>query len=969
MGFKLLRRASAFRATPQTDVSKVNVTAQRFSGSGDGSELDKRASLESTCSSSLSMVSSNDSVARRDRTSANPNDFFKGKYKQVSVIDAKPRIFPREVAYYVLGRPEPSSAKSDGYNEPISEFGSSRRMLVKVQLATAPTADTPGACVMLHFDNKRYIIGNISEGTQRSMTQRKIPLNKAQDLFVSGLIDWRSCGGVIGAILTVADTLASARDAIKQLNKDRKDKGRKEAASTAVSTLNLHGGQNLTHFLATARRFVFRKGLPLRPHEIKTDPSSQRKPNEPDWKDENINVWYMPVESSSDSSNRSRKRSHEEYLAGASPEAGADKDIVATVVEHMFNSNWSLDALSETTVHQAKLPAKLFIRDADGHIKPYTGPLPGGATPIQDIPDIPVLVRQPWPGAMVTSLPYTKPSSQSMCYIVKTHATRGKFNPAEALKHGVAKTDFKLLTAGQTVQGKDGVEVTPSMVLGATVEGKGIAFVDLPDCSYVEQLVNRGEWSSSEITNGLQAIYWSLGPGVVNDSRLQEFMQKMPSIKHIVCAPDTCPNMIAMESVATQAYKLHSIDPKRFPLPCFDNTQTVLGTPLPSNPDNYEVGRTGHTIQLAPQVMVQDDKIIPFPDIPKLAIANSDKQLREEIAHLTEGARVKINEPAFSSKVEKIEADIPNRDAEVITLGTGSALPSKYRNVSATLVRVPGYGNYILDCGENTLGQLRRVFGPELPEVLRELRGVWISHLHADHHLGTASVLKAWHEATGADPKSRLFVASHSGMTNWLREYAQVEDFGFDRLQLMIFDGPTRRKVFPPKVMTEAEQGMYGIQQIDACYVDHCQGALACVFTWPSGLKIAYSGDCRPSDAFVQIGQGTTLLIHESTFDDELRGDALAKKHSTMSEAIEVGRQMGARRILLTHFSQRYQKIANLGTDIHDIKEEMEGRDKARLDEVTLVAFDYMRVKLGEFREAQAFIPAMQKLFEDVDDQ
>ena len=51
------------------------------------------------------------------------------------------------------------------------------------------------------------------------------------------------------------------------------------------------------------------------------------------------------------------------------------------------------------------------------------------------------------------------------------------------------------------------------------------------------------------------------------------------------------------------------------------------------------------------------------------------------------------------------------------------------------------------------------------------------------------------------------------------------------------------------------------------------------------------------------------MLLHEATFDDELQGDAEAKKHSTTSEAIGVGLAMGARRVILTHFSQRYQKI------------------------------------------------------------
>ena len=79
--------------------------------------------------------------------------------------------------------------------------------------------------------------------------------------------------------------------------------------------------------------------------------------------------------------------------------------------------------------------------------------------------------------------------------------------------------------------------------------------------------------------------------------------------------------------------------------------------------------------------------------------------------------------------------------------------------------------------------------------------------------------------------------------------------------------------------------------------------------TFPTGFKFSYSGDCRPSREFARIGNGSTVLLHEATFDDELQGDAIAKKHSTTREALGVGMAMGARRVILTHFSQRYQKI------------------------------------------------------------
>ncbi|KAI1417482.1 beta-lactamase-like protein [Hypoxylon sp. FL1857] len=621
-----------------------------------------------------------------------------------------------------------------------------------------------------------------------------------------------------------------------------------------------------------------------------------------------------------------------------------------------------MDALVETTLHQAKLPAKLFVRDNKGHIQAYTGPMPGDDP---DVPDIPVLVRQPWPGAMVPTLPRTEPSNQSMCYIVKNHDRRGKFNPQAAEKLGVVRTDYKLLANGQNATGKDGTTVTPSMVLGEAVLGTGFAIVDLPDASYVDALVNRPEWSNGSIMKGVHVVFWSLGRGLSSDPRLQDFMQKMSDIKHIVSSVDTCPNRIALESVAAQAFKLRCIDPDRFPLPIYNNEVSVSNAPTTATSSIYESARIGKTVQFAPQYLHQDDKIVPFPDIERMA----QDYLNSEVLEMAQQARNKVSDPEFLAKIEKVESDIPHRDAEIITLGTGSALPSKYRNVSATLARVPGCGNYLFDCGENTLGQLGRVFGNDLPEVLRDLKGIWISHLHADHHLGTASVIRAWHEETSkSNPSAKLLVASHAHMIDWLREYADIENYGYDRLVTSTFRFERTTRICKPQVFTQEETDLLGLKQIDACFVQHCFGALATVFTFPSGLKIAYSGDCRPSDDFVKIGKGTTLLIHESTFDDELQGDAIAKKHSTMSEAIDIGRRMGARRILLTHFSQRYQKVPNIEESL-EIRVDAEGSKKAALDEVILVAFDYMRVKLGDFRKAQAFLPALQKLFEDVNDE
>ena len=107
----------------------------------------------------------------------------------------------------------------------------------------------------------------------------------------------------------------------------------------------------------------------------------------------------------------------------------------------------------------------------------------------------------------------------------------------------------------------------------------------------------------------------------------------------------------------------------------------------------------------------------------------------------------------------------------------------------------------------------------------------------------------------------------------------------------------------------------------------HCWGAQAVSLTFPTGFKFSYSGDSRPSKTFANIGKHSTVLLHEATFDDELKDEALAKKHSTTSEAVAVGVAMRARRIILTHFSKRYQNIPSTsaldtrGVEMEDAEE------------------------------------------------
>ena len=730
------------------------------------------------------------------------------------------------------------------------------KMKSYVEFITTPTADTPGTALLLHFDDKRYLIGNIHEGLQRAGLQVGAKFLKAKDFFITGRTEWRSTGGLMGMILTLADAATSSaaaraevirlklerRKAREEEDRQRKKKPSKKASSDSLgkayiskeleveeedSSLTLHGGPNLTHTIATARRFIFRKGTPVRVHEHHQEQEQTDATHswEPTWADKRIRVWAMPIApSENNDSSRDlprethKKRSLGEFMTGEPPapaevpdqwstepnapkdQAKRDQELREFIVNEMFSSEWRYDALVELPLHEVKLPASIFVRDlATTKIEKYTGPLPDGTTPV---PNIDVLVRQPWPGAMIDHLPPTKPSSIAMSYIIRNHRIRGKFRPATAKELNVPPGPlWAALAAGSEVQSKDGKTITPDMVLESSKEGGGVAVVDLPSRDYVANLVNRPEWKAEKIMTGVGAIVWILGPGVADDDTLSAFISARPTLNHIISSTDHCPNYLAMTAAATSAIRHSLIDPTRYPIPIHSNEvprQSLPDTPASQKAsDSSLLAKRGLRIQLEPSFAVTESNIVPHLNTRRII-----QETPREVLQLGQAAQQEVQ----SNTVEAGTANIglPSQDAEMICLGTGSAIPSLHRNVSGTLLRVPGCGSYLLDCGENTLGQLKRIFTQaQLKELFHDLKLIWISHLHADHHLGTAPVIKAWYEEVhGTDPGKprpsltqallapgkflergkRLFVVGHVDMLRWLEDYSTVEDYGHSQI-------------------------------------------------------------------------------------------------------------------------------------------------------------------------------------------
>ena len=78
------------------------------------------------------------------------------------------------------------------------------------------------------------------------------------------------------------------------------------------------------------------------------------------------------------------------------------------------------------------------------------------------------------------------------------------------------------------------------------------------------------------------------------------------------------------------------------------------------------------------------------------------------------------------------------------------------------------------------------------------------------------------------------------------------------------------------------------------------------------GRKIVYSGDTRPNTDLVELARDADVLIHESTFGDELADKALLDGHSTPSQAGEAAAKARVGLLLLTHISPRYVDTTSL---------------------------------------------------------
>ncbi|XP_069883027.1 zinc phosphodiesterase ELAC protein 2 [Dipodomys merriami] len=531
-----------------------------------------------------------------------------------------------------------------------------------------------------------------------------------------------------------------------------------------------------------------------------------------------------------------------------------------------------------------------------------------------------------------------------VAFVCKLHVKKGNFLVLKAKELGLPVGTAAIAPIIAAVKdGKsiihEGREILAEELCTPPDPGLAFIVVECPDEGFIQPICENDTFKRYQGNpNTPVALVVHMAPeSVLMDSRYQQWMERFgPDTQHLILNKK-CESVHNLRSHKIQT-QLNLIHPDIFPpLTTFHSKEEGPALSVP-----VVQGECLLKYQLRPRREWQRDAVIT---------CNPEEFIAEvlELPNFQES----VQEYRKSTQDSLAPAEKRNQYPEVVFLGTGSAIPMKIRNVSATLVNISPDKSLLLDCGEGTFGQLYRHYGEQVDQVLANLAAVFVSHLHADHHTGLLHILLERERALAAlgKPFHPLLVVAPTQLRPWLQQYHNQCQQILHHVSMI----PAKCLRQEAEVSDPSTESLIRsllktceLEEFQTCLVRHCKHAFGCALVHTSGWKVVYSGDTMPCEALVQIGKDATLLIHEATLEDGLEMEAIEKTHSTTSQAIGVGMRMNAEFIMLNHFSQRYAKIPIFSPDFN---------------EKVGIAFDHMKICFGDFPTVPKLIPPLKALF------
>lgn len=230
---------------------------------------------------------------------------------------------------------------------------------------------------------------------------------------------------------------------------------------------------------------------------------------------------------------------------------------------------------------------------------------------------------------------------------------------------------------------------------------------------------------------------------------------------------------------------------------------------------------------------------------------------------------------------------------QITVLGKSPSWQDTDGACSGYLVQKDDYA-LLVDCGNGVFSKLRR------HRDYVDLDAVLITHLHADHFLDLIPFSYALSYAprqqpvpvagwSGTDTPARPRLYAPHGASEVFRGFTRA--FGDEELI---------ERAFAIDEYRPGDELQLGPFRVRFCEVPHYTRTFA-VELAANGRRLTYSADCRPNEQLIEFARGTDLLLIEATLPRPERTGI--RGHLTPAEAGEHGQRAGAKRLVITHFS------------------------------------------------------------------
>lgn len=218
----------------------------------------------------------------------------------------------------------------------------------------------------------------------------------------------------------------------------------------------------------------------------------------------------------------------------------------------------------------------------------------------------------------------------------------------------------------------------------------------------------------------------------------------------------------------------------------------------------------------------------------------------------------------------------PDGGFRLTVLGRAGSYPAPGEATSGYLLS-SGETHLLIDCGAGVLSNLLRVLAPQ------RLSAVLITHLHPDHISDLVALphlieFGIWRRLPQPRPLPLYLPAEPAEHLARIPPDETLERRNYrvqDRLQLGPLEirfAPARHVIPTHAVRVEAE-----------------------------GRSFAFTADTGPAPEVTRLAAGADLLLAEATMPEAWLEGALEVGHLTPRLAVELAREAGARRLLLTH--------------------------------------------------------------------